>query len=137
METMKLSGIEEIDHQHKTLLYAFKRVKSKINNPKEQQKFLEFALYYAREHFTFEETLMEKYQYFDEEGHKQLHRDFLELIERAKEQKKLDAKVISYLETWLKFHIDTEAELFKELFSEDYNTSSSVLSMRAHNLYQN
>lgn len=75
-----ITGIEEIDNQHKQLLAMVSTLLDAINNAKGKDvitRVFKFLEYYVSVHFNTEEAYMTKYDYPDYISHKAQHEEFI------------------------------------------------------------
>ncbi|MEW8957251.1 bacteriohemerythrin [Clostridium sp.] len=120
-------GVKSIDEQHKELFnlgnMIYTEIKSnnkyKMDNIKLIIKKLhEYTIY----HFEYEESLMEKYNYYDYFNHQNNHKDFIESLYNMEElemlihQDKALVDMLNFILEWITKHILKEDMKYKELF---------------------
>lgn len=107
------SGETVIDAQHKQLI---KILNNLISDPQISihseffSEILNDLMIYSQQHFDYEETLLEKYDYPHIEEHKKEHNEFLEnlaeIIESVVEDDYTAPKVLThYLYAWVSKHL--------------------------------
>jgi len=117
-------GVEKIDHQHQHL---FELINKLIERPVSSDdselvpEILSEMINYAREHFTTEETLMQKYGFPQLELHKKEHDYFInttaELAIGFKDNKNTTGdEMVEFLKIWLTNHILKTDMKYKEFF---------------------
>jgi len=119
-----LTGIEEIDKQHRILFKFVNILEREIESgetKKTLQKAIAFMENYTYEHFGFEEMCMYGYKCPETTKNKLEHEKFIKQLKKynAKSQKKgytkeLIAEIHQFSESWLKSHIlDVDSKLKK------------------------
>jgi len=111
-----LTGIKEIDTQHRELLAKGNAVlfpESGTSSDKDILEALDFLVKYVNSHFDAEELLMESYGFDRLESHRQQHqrlrREVEGLAARAKKQgsdKGLASELYYLLHEWFIYHIN-------------------------------
>ena len=118
-------GIASIDTQHREFFAATHKLYDTIldaDGEKAVEASLEFLRTYAGRHFSAEEALMEKHRYPGLDGHRQLHADFMERLDRLlAEQEIYDAptqymadRILGLTQDWLIDHIADQDTLYKD-----------------------
>lgn len=116
-----VSGIEELDNQHKHLFNLVK-VTSKDMNRQTVLNVIHFATTYLQMHLDMEESYMEKFEYPDLEEHKKIHQNIkqkhkeflLKMSQNSAEAIAPIAKEI--LDGWIVDHIKThDAKMIKHI----------------------
>lgn len=82
-----LTGVDEIDEQHKNIVKAIKILCSSVMENKSKdiiKELLKELDYYVNIHFTTEENYMIKYEYENIEEHKEAHRYFKQTYEQIR-----------------------------------------------------
>jgi len=110
-----LTGIKQIDNQHRQLLDQGNQILFPETGRLRDEDILdglEFLIRYVDEHFSTEERLMKYYGYAKQDGHKKQHqrlrREVEELFDRGKKADPVTtlATEINYLFTdWFNYHI--------------------------------
>jgi hemerythrin-like metal-binding protein len=117
-------GIEKIDHQHQHLFEIVNNLIERSVSSGDSElasETLTEMINYAREHFTTEETLMEKYGYPEIEPHKKEHDYFInttaELAIGFMDNKNTTAgEIAEFLILWLSNHILKSDMKYKPFF---------------------
>jgi hemerythrin len=106
-----LTGIQEIDEQHQTLLDILERLQKLVRGG-DNWSVVYFALTelttYTRTHFVVEEALMRLHGYSDLEQHISEHRRFTDRLAHLEEQavrQDVSMPIIELLQQWLVGHI--------------------------------
>jgi len=108
-----ISGIDEIDKQHRELVDAMNALYSSIMLKREYEgikPLADFLIDYARHHFSTEEKLMDEIDYIHREVHKNEHKTFYRKVEKVLEA--VDTmedddfiELCNFLNSWLVAHI--------------------------------
>lgn len=112
-ETWYNTGIEEVDTQHRQLVYYLNSLYRGMKSGKGfdvMNEILNGLTKYTVIHFHTEEELMKKYKYPDIEKHKNEHIRLIEEVKAFKcdfeiKKRTLSFDVAEYLKSWLKNHI--------------------------------
>lgn len=117
-----ITGIEEIDKQHKTLFDIIEKLKkstkdSEADKKEDIHKILLSLVKYAKVHFSYEEAYLESINYKDILNHKKIHHSFLlelkNIIQEYKENGSYhDVKLYIFLVKWLQKHIAIEDQKY-------------------------
>lgn len=116
-----LTGIEEIDLEHRELFEIVMKMKESIESDKMDKKtlikMLKFLINYTMFHFSSEEEYMERIKFKEITLHKNVHRHFTniitEILNDIKDNKIFDPLTLyTYLVEWLKNHIAKEDQKF-------------------------
>lgn len=107
------TGIGSIDAQHKRLAEFTNRLIDAKGSDMEGDAFrtvLTEAVDYVREHFSYEEQILARYQYPRFEEHKKQHADFVKKVfKNIKDFESRDSfdtdALIDFFKTWLVHHI--------------------------------
>lgn len=108
-----ITGIDEIDHQHRTLVDMTNALYETINDLDDQAPplsvTLERLLNYTENHFALEERLFEELGYPESQAHKAEHDKFSGqvrgLLERYQTGEQVSEQTLSLLKHWLSHHI--------------------------------
>lgn len=111
-----LTGITEIDDQHKKLVSLVNDLHDAMKNQKAKEildKTLQDLADYTVYHFATEERAFDKYGYSEKVQHKKNHAEFVQkvtdLIERRKKSEMaLSIDVLTFVSDWVKTHILVE-----------------------------
>ncbi len=113
-----LTGVKEIDEQHKEMFHRANLVHKahNIENAKEEiDKFINFIEKYAQSHFKYEEDLQIKYNYPNYKKHKAEHesfRGFYLPLKKQYEEEGISFDFISNFDKevmkWIVFHVKNE-----------------------------
>jgi len=108
-------GIDVLDNQHKSLIEALNRLMDALWDGKGREEVcnsIKFLLDYTVTHFSDEEEWMERYRFPELEGHKLIHRQFVERVQglaKACSEGTItsDLAISTFYDTWdwLKDHI--------------------------------
>ena len=114
-------GIEKLDRQHQHLFEITNKLIEASDNSELISDILSEMTDYAKEHFTDEEELMQKYGYSEIESQKKQHIYFIntttELITSAMDDKKTTADETAELLTlWLINHILKSDMKYRDFF---------------------
>lgn len=115
-------GIDEIDHQHQTLLKHLNdciRYASDHNSTVDTHGIIDDLKAYARLHFTAEESLLRKIGYPESAFHQQRHRLFEEQVTQLEQavtsgEKHAVTSLISFLRDWYMQHVLVEDKRYAE-----------------------
>jgi hemerythrin-like metal-binding protein len=106
-----LTGIHEIDQQHKVLFDCLAQLQRTITDD-EMWSTMHFVLTelsdYARIHFAVEEALMRLHDYRDLEAHCTDHRNFVAALREFNEKSirmDISGEMVQFLTDWLTSHI--------------------------------
>ena len=123
-----LTGIEEIDGQHKGFFEAAHRLYDYILNcegEKAVEEAVEFLRDYADTHFHTEEAFMQKHEFPGLKHHKKLHAEFLERLDMLGDDLKvfgpsqhLADRALEVAQDWLIDHITEEDMQYAEYVKE-------------------
>ncbi len=133
-----LTGVEEIDQQHKILVNILNDAISRVQTENSRELLLQITrelLAYALYHFETEETLMLNYQFQDVEQvqmaeHIQQHRDFTQQVLAVRDELsagiEVDAiELLDFLYQWLFNHImKTDKALANEILARRKNAEN-------------
>ena len=108
-----ITGIENIDAQHKTLVDIINRLYEDIVINKDGNIVNELLMdlkIYTINHFSAEEKLLKKYKYPKEDEHKLTHQVFVNKISEflydiSSERLEQGKKIIKFLKIWIVAHI--------------------------------
>jgi hemerythrin-like metal-binding domain len=108
-------GIDVLDDQHKSLIGALNRLMDALWDGKGREEVcnsIKFLLDYTATHFADEEEWMERYRFPELEGHRLIHRQFVERVQgfaKACSEGNItsDLAISTFYDTWdwLKDHI--------------------------------
>lgn len=131
-----LTGIDEIDLEHRELFEIIiklkKLIKSKQVTRKKIVKIIKFLLNYTMFHFNSEEEYMKEINYKDIVIHKNIHKHFtdkiIEMLQDLKDKNDYDVMALyNYLIKWLKNHIAVEDQKYI-VTSVNLKTSKVVIT---------
>ncbi len=108
-------GVEEIDKQHQKLFALINQLHDAMMCGKENEvleSVLSSVADYTEYHFSFEEELMDKFDYPDSEKHKMAHTKLKETLseiqaEYPKAKPGANMRAMDFLQSWLINHIVT------------------------------
>lgn len=117
-------GIDQIDDQHRKWIDIYNKAHDRMMSLTDEEfrntgiDALEEMVEYGRYHFSTEETLMSELGFEDLDRHRQLHRSFMEQIDKVRldiRQGKhvLNSEIIKMIENWLVYHILNEDQKLK------------------------
>ncbi len=118
------TGIETVDHQHRTLIKIINDLDESRTKRKDRifmEHVLDELLEYTNFHFSTEERFMEACCFEDMESHKAEHQEFIEKMETFKRQflqdkLEITENLLGFLTTWLLTHIKgTDRKLAERL----------------------
>jgi len=105
-------GIEEINRQHKRLIYIANelyRLKLRSGDAHSVQRLVESLINYTATHFNYEELLMERHNYPDLANHKLKHKALVEDVMRFKRRvdnhEDVIDELLEFVKAWLMNHI--------------------------------
>ena len=106
-------GIVKIDQQHQQLIDIINRLEDEKRSGGVILSVISDLSHYVKEHFSYEESLMEQAGYADLQEHKQSHKEFRQWLDSVKiayssgyaESYDIADSVQSYLQDWLLKHI--------------------------------
>ena len=117
-------GNETIDQHHKKLITLFNNLAKAIEEQHDNERFSTIKIIselniYAIFHFKEEEKLMEESSYPDLEKHKLLHTEFIETVnkfrdEYLKNDNLLNYEIFNYVSEWILKHILEEDSKYKD-----------------------
>jgi len=107
-------GIDSIDQQHRKLLHLINQLQTAVyysTGESFEQEALDELVGYTKTHFSYEEGLLEKYEYPGFEPHKAQHIEMINKVEEVLAMYKQDHETamnnaVEYLKTWLIKHIN-------------------------------
>jgi hemerythrin len=117
-------GVVKIDRQHQHLFEIINKLidhSDASSDSKLVYETLTEMLNYAKEHFTTEEELMQKYGYPDIEQHKEQHIYFFKTtaelsINALNKQSMVSNEIIEFLKMWLTLHVLKCDMKYKDFF---------------------
>ena len=115
-------GIDEIDDQHRALFEFIAKLEAAIPTSESWivvQQTLNDLSYWARVHFSVEESLMRLIRFPELESHIAMHADFMKKIAKLKKQalrKDIARDTSRFLNDWLRHHIDVDDRKYAEHF---------------------
>jgi len=111
LNSLNKVAFEPMNEIHKRELEYINALFSALENDKNVEKKYEEFLQDVKEHFSFEENLMQKYNFFAYVPHKMEHDRILNELESLKERLNDREYVKSYLKNtfipWLENHVNT------------------------------
>ncbi|MCB9800330.1 MAG: hemerythrin family protein [Candidatus Omnitrophica bacterium] len=121
-------GINAIDVHHQKLIGYINALQEAVDKGQTDKAFLEDLvdrlIDYTDYHFSAEEKYMKLYEYPELKSHCEEHTAFIAEVKRfkdflqAKPTEKLEAQMLSYLQTWLIHHILIIDKEYAIYFSE-------------------
>ena len=127
-------GIQAIDEQHKEFFAACHRLYDAIVNhqgEKMVEESVEFLWDYAYRHFQTEESFMAKHSYPDLDQHKQLHTEFLDVLNGLIDDldshgpsQELADRALKISQEWLLKHIIEEDTRYARYIKDKVDLSS-------------
>jgi len=120
-----LTGYQEMDDQHRTLIETFGRLRVLVNqgrSPDEQEALLVFFQEYLVGHLEFEQELMARHNYPGERPHRDRHGELaleIEIFVSEFQQghQPLSQANLEYLDNWLHQHIQDEDVPFADFLT--------------------
>ena len=117
-------GFEKVDRQHRHLFEIINKLierSAASSDSKLVTETLTEMLKYAKEHFTDEEELMQKYGYPEIELHKKQHAYFIETtaelsINALNNQSMVASEIAEFLQLWLTNHILKSDMKYRDFF---------------------
>ena len=108
-------GHAEIDLQHQHLMQLINELVDQLDQPGDILNDLVKLVEYARDHFQFEEELLEASQYSDIEQQHQFHNQYLDKMDEfiANSATLHRRDIVSYLTNWWEKHILIEDMRYK------------------------
>ena len=126
-------GVEKIDHQHRHLFEIINKLigHGASKDPGLVSETLTEMLDYAKEHFTTEEELMQKYGYPEIGLHKEQHIYFFKTtaelsINALNKQSMVYSEIVEFLKLWLTLHILKCDMKYKEFFKAKIPAKAAV-----------
>ncbi|RUM27676.1 MAG: bacteriohemerythrin [Aquifex sp.] len=127
-----LTGVEEMDNQHKKLVEAFNKVYSLIKEGKKEEAlkvFIKDLKEYTEFHLKEEEKFLEEINYPEIEKHKRLHQQFRKIVfsleEKIKEGNPESLReAISIAWGWIHVHIAKSDKKYGEYYKNLYKNQS-------------
>lgn len=112
-------GNELIDRQHQKWIAIYNKAHDRMMSMSDEEfrstgaDAIEEMVEYGRYHFSAEENLMAEVEFAELERHKELHRAFMDQVERTRRDMRqgkyvLNSEVIKTIENWLVHHILNE-----------------------------
>lgn len=108
------TGIEEIDRQHRRIVYYINELNTQIKKPDQAMlaKVVAAVVDYTESHFAFEEAMLKQAGYEFTELHMKVHRLFINRINNIKQRfedgQNVAEELHQVLSRWLFGHIRTE-----------------------------
>ena len=128
-ENQMMTGVEDIDREHRELIGIVNELYSTMMEGREEGKILStihFLEKYIVLHFNHEEKIQLSYAYPFYHEHKQMHKDFIRTFHYLKheiESEPLNPKMANRLNMvcmdWLKDHIGKEDKKVGEFITKD------------------
>jgi len=120
-------NIEEIDLQHQKMFAIINELYQAMLEKKSQAVIggvLDQLLEYTGSHFSYEEKLMEKYDYPGLSEHKKLHADFAQkVLDSHKDHQEgkfiMSIKFMGFLKDWLVKHIRGTDKLYADFLNSE------------------
>jgi hemerythrin-like metal-binding protein len=127
-------GVEKIDRQHRHLFEIINKLIGHSGTSKDPglvSETLTEMLNYAKEHFSTEEELMQKYGYPEIEQHREQHIYFFKTtaelsINALNKQSMVSDEIIEFLKMWLTLHILKCDMKYKEFFKAKIPAKASL-----------
>lgn len=117
-----ITGVENIDKQHKTLFNTITKLKKSTIDPTKSTQddihaILVYLVKYTKYHFSYEEKYMESINYVNLDEHKKVHRRFLVelkdiIIEYKTKGTYKEVQLYIFLVKWLQKHIAVEDQKY-------------------------
>jgi len=107
-------GIASIDKQHQILIKLINSLNTAMATGQPNIAIADILVCltdYTRVHFSYEESLLEKYGYKETKNHQRQHRELIEQIAALKERFQSDLsgsigiEIMQFLKNWLTHHI--------------------------------
>lgn len=105
-------GIESIDHQHRTLVDLLNSLHDDMQTRGDEIELdpvFEELIEYIKQHFNYEESLMERHDFPGLEEHRQLHAEFRQKVARYYNKylagDPLPKDLLPFLMDWVRDHI--------------------------------
>ncbi|MFA5856837.1 MAG: bacteriohemerythrin [Candidatus Pacearchaeota archaeon] len=118
--------IDIIDEQHKKLLKYMNDLYQALTEHKEKEILMDLFNdldEYTKTHFTLEEEYFKKFNYKDKDIHIQLHKDFINNLNKMKLQIPKDLMdtedLLSFLVEWIKGHIKVNDHEYIDCFHKN------------------
>lgn len=121
-----LTGIRQIDEQHRWLVYVTNRLYDEISKPVLDKNMIGDILYslldYAMNHFMVEENLFKQHNYPESEAHRAEHNKFkqtaADLLDKHDSGEMVNKKALKFLKDWLNHHILKIDQKYVSFFKE-------------------
>lgn len=122
-----VTGVEEIDEQHRAIFKVFNELHDAINNPGKEanlERVFSYLKDYVVSHFSLEEEYMVKYAYPAYDFHKAQHEEFIEQLDKKQHDfltrgESIKSDILVWLYFWFKKHILSVDKNMGEYFQKE------------------
>lgn len=118
-------GLIEINCQHETLVNLINELYYLLNNNYDLasvKRVVQGLIDYTANHFKYEETLFEQFEYKGQQQHAKIHSNLvgkvLDFQRRVEANEDISDELMSFLKSWLTQHIQKEDKAYSGLFKE-------------------
>ncbi|MCE0495896.1 bacteriohemerythrin [Vibrio salinus] len=118
-------GLTEINRQHETLVNLINELYYLLNNNYDLasvKRVVQGLIDYTGNHFKYEETLFDMFEYKDRHQHERIHSTLvsqvLDFQRRVESGEDISDELMSFLKAWLTQHIQKEDRAYSRLFKE-------------------
>jgi len=119
-------GIEQIDKEHKKLVQLLNSLHNAMLSGQANKvlgAILNDLINYTATHFKTEDSLFDKFDYPETQGHKEEHSELVSQVVRFKKEfdsgaTMLSIKLITFLKNWLILHIVASDKEYTNFFHE-------------------
>ena len=119
-------GIDSIDQQHKRLVNLINQLQTAVDystGEEFEREALDELVDYTKTHFSYEEGLMQKYDYPEFEPHRAQHQKMIQQVEEVlaeyeQDQDRAMRHALDFLKTWLINHINGTDKEYSDFLIE-------------------
>lgn len=119
-------GIDSIDQQHKRLVNLINQLQTAVDystGEEFEREALDELVDYTKTHFSYEEGLMQQYDYPEFEPHKAQHQEMIQQVEEVlaeyeQDQDRAMQHALDFLKTWLINHINGTDKEYSDFLIE-------------------
>ncbi len=118
-------GLEEINRQHKILVHLVNELYYLLRHNyglASIKRVVQGLIDYTANHFTYEETLFEQFNYSEQKQHTEKHRQLvlkvLDFQKRVESGEDIGEELFTFLKDWLSGHIMREDRAYAESFKK-------------------